>query len=251
MREDFFEAKARLVEGFEFFINKGCFPQNFDKEQFLDKCLQLMEIVLETNKNVNLTTIENPLEFAERHFLDSLVVCILENVQNASLITDIGTGPGFPGLPLALLYPDKNFLLIDSLKKRIDFINDVKIKLDIKNVEAIHSRLENVGQDFKYREKYDVALCRAVGKLPVIMEYGIPLVKVGGIFVAYKTVKAEDEIKDSFLARQILGGSKDVKTYSYSDLLPGRDHAIYVVEKENKTPKKYPRKEGIPSRVSL
>ena len=251
MREDFIKAQDRLIEGLTFLQKKDALPKNLDIEEYTEKCLQLMEIVLETNKYMNLTTIEKPLEFAETHFLDSLVVCILENVQNAKMAVDIGTGAGFPGLPLALMYPEKQFLLVDSLRKRIDFILETTKKLKIKNVEAIHSRMETIGQNLTYREKYDVALCRAVGKLPVIMEYSLPLVKVGGIFIAYKTVMAEDEIKDSFIARKMLGGSSEVQTYEYSDLLPGKDHSLYVISKAEKTPAKFPRKEGIPSRVSL
>ena len=251
MREDFIEAKKRLLVGLEILRNKEALPKNLDEEEYANKLLQLMEIVLETNKKLNLTALSNPLEFAELHFLDSLVVCILENVQNADFITDIGTGAGFPGLPLAMLYPQKQFLLIDSLRKRTDFISGTTQTLNIKNVEVVHSRMENIGQDLKYREKCDVALCRAVGKLSVIMEYSLPLVKVGGSFIAYKTVKAEDEIEDSFIARKMLGGSKEVKEYSYADLLPGRNHALYLITKERKTPAKFPRKEGVPTRVSL
>ncbi|MDR1816311.1 MAG: 16S rRNA (guanine(527)-N(7))-methyltransferase RsmG [Clostridiales Family XIII bacterium] len=166
-------------------------------------------------------------------------------------VVDVGTGAGFPGLPLALLYPEKRFLLMDSLQKRIDFIEYAAEKLALRGVRAVHARAETAGHDAALRERFDLAVCRAVGALPVILEYCLPFVRVGGALIAYKTVRASGEIEDSLLAREMLGAAADMEIISYQDLLPDRAHALYVVRKERATPEKYPRREGIPSKVPL
>ena len=218
---------------------------------FADTLMELMRLVLERNEVINLTTITELEEFVTLHLLDSLACVGLQEFEYANTIIDVGSGAGFPGLPLAVLYPQKHFLLTDSLRKRTEFLDFAVSSLGLDNVETLHSRAETAGRDPSLREHFDAALCRAVGKLPTALEYCLPFVRVGGAGVFYKTIQAEGEIEESLLARKLLGGSEKVRVRTYADILPGRKHALYIVEKERPTPKTYPRREGIPSRVPL
>jgi 16S rRNA (guanine527-N7)-methyltransferase len=245
------EAMARLDAGLGVLSGWAGAPDGLREQGFADLLRRLMALVLEGNEKVNLTTITDPVEFVELQLLDSLACVGLPWMARARNVVDIGSGAGFPGLPLALLYPEKRFLLTDALNKRTEFVKHAVGELGLRNVEAVHSRAETAGQDPRYREAFDLAVCRAVGKMPVILEYALPFVRVGGQFFAYKTVRAEGEIADSLLARRQLGGSSVIETFQYVDLLPKRAHAIYVVGKERRTPKKYPRREGLPDKVPL
>jgi 16S rRNA (guanine527-N7)-methyltransferase len=220
-------------------------------DSFADVLMGLMGLVLEGNEAVNLTAIVEPEEFVRLHLLDSLAVVGVPEFEGAESVIDVGSGAGFPGLPLAALYPGKRFLLMDSLRKRVEFIDYAVSCLGLGNVETLHGRAETAGQDLRLREQFDVALCRAVGKLPVVLEYSLPFVRVGGAAVFYKTVPAAGEIKDSLLARKLLGGAAEVRTETYVDILPGRNHALYIVEKTHPTPRTYPRREGVPSKVPI
>ena len=228
-----------------------------------EKMFQYMELVLERNEVINLTAITERDEFVNRHLLDSIGCFGWPEIESAREVVDIGTGAGLPGIPLALCYPNKKFLLMDSLGKRIDFINDVILKLKLNNVETIHIRAEDAGRDTNYREKFALCVTRAVAPLNVLLEYCLPLVKPQGAVYAYKTVRAKEEIQDSALALRLLGGSTDVHTREYgknwkTDI--ERDSAlsespytlnIFVIEKTSKTPLEYPRKAGTPKRVPL
>ncbi|MDR3305668.1 MAG: 16S rRNA (guanine(527)-N(7))-methyltransferase RsmG [Clostridiales Family XIII bacterium] len=220
-------------------------------ESLSERLLFLMELVLEKNEQINLTTITEPVEFVELHLLDSLACVGLSGIETARRIADVGSGAGFPGLPLALVYPEKEFVLTDSLRKRTEFAAAAARALGLDNVTVRHARAETVGRDPLARERFDLALCRAVGKLPLILEYCLPLVRAGGQFFAYKTVRAEGEIEDSLVAREVLGGGADMEIFTYKDLLPRRGHAIYIFSKERTTPSAYPRKEGVPARIPL
>lgn len=249
---------AHKGDGITMFVNNGTTadvpPEKKGKRTsnaHIETLLELMRLVLERNEVVNLTTITEPEEFVKLHLLDSLAVVGVPEFERANTIIDIGSGAGFPGLPLAILYPGKHFLLTDSLRKRVDFISHAVSTLGLDNASAIHIRAETAGRDTALRERFDLALCRAVGKLTVILEYSLPFVRVGGAAIFYKTVPAEGEIEDSLLARELLGGSKEVQTETYKDILPGRNHALYIVSKEKPTPKTYPRKEGLPAKVPL
>jgi len=218
---------------------------------FADALMDLMALVLKRNEVVNLTTITEPVEFVELQFLDSLAPVGMGVLEEARSVADVGTGAGFPGLPLALLYPEKRFLLTDALRKRTDFVREAAGALGLSNAEVLHGRAEAVGQRVSFRERFDLAVCRAVGALPVILEYGLPLVRVGGAFLAYKTVRAKGEIAGSLLAREMLGAAVDVEVATYADLLPQRAHALYVLHKTSPTPARFPRREGVPGRVPL
>jgi 16S rRNA (guanine527-N7)-methyltransferase len=213
--------------------------------------MELMRLVLERNEQVNLTAITEPVEFAELHLLDSLACVGLPEIETARSAADVGSGAGFPGLPLAALYPGKRFLLTDSLRKRLEFVTFAASSLGLGNVSVLHARAETAGRAPACRERFDLVLCRAVGRLPVILEYCLPFVRVGGAACFYKTVPAEGEIGESRLARELLGGSAEVRVEAYRDVLPERGHTLYLVGKERPTPKSYPRREGIPAKVPL
>ncbi|MBR2002367.1 MAG: 16S rRNA (guanine(527)-N(7))-methyltransferase RsmG, partial [Firmicutes bacterium] len=150
--------------------------------------------VLEWNEKVNLTAITDPEEFEMKHFADSVMSAGSEIMKNAQKIIDVGTGGGFPGIPLAILFPEKQFTLMDSLGKRIKIINQLAKEIGIRNVELVHARAEDLAKKKEYREQYDVCVSRAVANLATLSEYCIPFVKIGGYFAPYKTAAAEEEI---------------------------------------------------------
>ena len=249
--DDVARARELLDKGLAALARRDSVPAYISDSSYADVLMELMRLVLERNETINLTTITEPEEFVTLHLLDSLACASLPEFVSAQMIIDVGSGSGFPGLPLAALCPEKSFLLVDSLRKRIEFAGVAAQELNLKNVKVLHGRAEKEGQDPALREGFDLSLCRAVGKLPVIMEYCLPFVRVGGAGVFYKTIPAAGEIEDSLLARELLGGSAAVRVETYADILPGRGHALYIVKKERPTPKIYPRREGVPSRVPL
>jgi 16S rRNA (guanine527-N7)-methyltransferase len=245
------DAKQILEKGLQELSKRKGSPESVRDPIFAETLMEMMNLVLRENEIINLTSITEPEEFVRLHLLDSLACVGLPELEKASEIIDVGSGCGFPGLPLAVLFQKKHFLLTDSLKKRIEFIEYAAKELNLRNVEVEHIRAEKAGQDISYRESFDLSICRAVGKLPVVLEYCMPLVRVGGAGIFYKTVPAKGEIEDSLLARELLGCSEEVRIVTYKDILPERGHALYIVEKSRFTPKQYPRREGIPQKVPL
>lgn len=209
-----------------------------------------MEGVLEWNESVNLTTITDPDEFVCKHYMDSLTCADSEEFEEAERIIDVGTGGGFPGVPLAIAFPEKHFVLIDSLNKRIKIIQELCQKLEIQNVEAIHGRAEELARRQNLREKFDFCVSRAVANMSTLSEYCLPFVKVGGTFVAYKGPSCKDEIEAAQEAIEQLGG--DVYGVFETEL-DGTDteHVLVFTDKIKSTPKKYPRKAGTPSKQPL
>jgi 16S rRNA (guanine527-N7)-methyltransferase len=204
--------------------------------------------VLEWNEKVNLTAITDPEEFEMKHFADSVMSAGNYIMKNAQKIIDVGTGGGFPGIPLAILFPDKQFTLMDSLGKRIKIIDQLAKEIGIKNVELVHARAEDLAKKKEYREQYDVCVSRAVANLATLSEYCIPFVKIGGYFAPYKTAAAEEEIAEGKKALFILGGHlESVSEFSDAEL----DHTILWIKKVKMTPVKYPRKAGTPSKEPL
>ena len=248
---NFEKAKARLSKGLAVLAQRKGAPKKLGEKEYAETLMELMRLVLIRNETTSLTTITEPEEFVELHLLDSLACIGLPELINANEVIDIGSGAGFPGLPLAALDSDKKFLMIDSLRKRMEFVTFAAASLGLDNVDTLHSRAEAAGRDPALRGRFDLALCRAVGKMPLVLEYSLPLVRIGGAGVYYKTIAAKAEIEESRLARRLLGGAAEVRTMEYADLLPGRKHALYIVMKEEKTPESYPRREGIPSKVPL
>jgi 16S rRNA (guanine527-N7)-methyltransferase len=219
-------------------------------EDALRRFRRYMELILDWNQKVNLTSIKEEREFIQKHFVDSISVCRFDQMKEAHNVIDVGTGAGFPGIPLAILYPEKRFLLMDSLNKRIKIIEELSGEIGLKNVVFRHGRAEDLARNKEHRESFDLCVSRAVANLAVLSEYCLPFVKVGGSFAAYKTGGSETEVKESLRAVELLGGkledSKEVHIKGY-DL----DHRIIFIKKIKHTPAKYPRKSGTPAKEPL
>ena len=211
----------------------------------MEKLIIYMERILELNESINLTAITDRKEFVIRHYADSLTLVNTPEYDAAKSIIDIGTGGGFPGVPLAVYSPNKSFVLLDSLEKRLKIIDTLCEELSIENVETLHERAEDAGKNEEYREKFDLCISRAVANLSVLSEYCLPFVKAGGFFVAYKSSNLKEELEESKKAISILGGEIiDVRETETSQTL-------VVIKKIKATPKKYPRKAGDPRRKPL
>lgn len=220
-------------------------------EKTVTKFYDFMELVLNKNEFINLTSITDRDEFEVKHLMDSIMCYNWKEIKSANKIMDVGSGAGFPGVPLAIIYPSKQFFLIDSLNKRLEFINEACDNLNIKNIETLHMRAEDAGQRKEYREKFDLCVSRALANLSVLSEYCLPLVRVGGFLYAYKTKGIDPEIKESEMARKLLGSDSDIEIRERD--IPGFElkHNILVIKKDRPTPKTYPRKAGTPSKVPL
>lgn len=201
-------------------------------------------LLIEWNKKINLTAIINYEDVIKKHFLDSVLLLKVysKDLFTSKNIIDVGTGAGFPGLPLAIMLPDAKFTLVDSLNKRIQFLKEVIDILKISNITLIHSRAEELGINSDHREKYDICVSRAVAALPLLLEYCSPFVKKEGVLYMYKSLKVEEEIELSKNALSILNCSINNKIL----LAEEEDFQRYILEikKENFTPDKYPRKPG-------
>lgn len=200
------------------------------------------------NEKVNLTAITDDEGIAIRHFVDSLSVVPL--VPEGATLIDVGTGAGFPGIPVALVRSDVRVTLLDSLDKRVKFLNAVLSELALKNARTQHGRAEEFGCNPQWRDSFDVAVARAVAGLPVLLEYCLPYVKPGGLFLAMKGPGAREEVEEAGHALEVLGGRiVDIRTF----LLPGTDmeRNVVVVKKTGRTPKGYPRKSGKPGKQPL
>lgn len=215
-----------------------------DEQQ--EKLSVLTDFMLEYNKNVNLTRITEPDEVIEKHYIDSILPLTMVDVPRGAKIVDIGTGAGFPALPMKIYRGDLDFTLIDSLGKRITYLNLACEKIGV-SCTAIHARSEEAGRDKKLREKFDYATARAVAALNVLAEYCLPFVKVGGYFIALKGEKEETDIAASAIEK--LGG-KIEKVERYS-LHGGDKRCIIVIKKEKETPPQYPRNSGVIAKKPL
>ncbi|KPI46721.1 16S rRNA methyltransferase [Clostridioides difficile] len=225
------------IEGFNIITN----------ESMLEKFKKYREILVDWNQKMNLTGIEDEKEVYVKHFLDSISAVKNGYIKNGMSIIDVGTGAGFPGLPLKICLDDLELTLLDSLNKRINFLEEVSRELELANIKFIHGRAEDFGKDEKYREKYDIATARAVAGLPILMEFCVPFVKVGGYFICLKGPNANLELEESQKAIDILG----LEFVEKIDVeLPEIDlnHNILVFKKIKETPVKYPRKAGKPAK---
>ena len=220
---------------------------DFSVEQ-INKFYKYMELLIEWNQKINLTAIIEPEEIILKHFIDSIT--ILKYIEKDAKIVDVGTGAGFPGIPVSIMRPDLKITLVDSLNKRLIFLQEVIKELNLENIEIIHSRAEEFGQNKKYRESFDIATSRAVANLSTLSEYLIPLVKIGGKVISMKAADANNEINDAKNAIEILGG-KINKIDEFN--LPNSDigRTIILINKEKSTPNKYPRKPGTPSKEPI
>ena len=210
--------------------------------------MTFMDMLTETNKSLNLTAITEPEEIITKHFLDSLTACSF--IPESASVIDVGCGAGFPGLPVKIAREDISLTLLDSLNKRLAFIESVLKSTGISGANCVHARAEDGGRDKTHREKYDIALSRAVANMAVLSEYCLPYVKTGGLFLALKGPAAPEELKNAEKAIKTLGGEiAEVSevTVPFTDLL----HKIVVVKKVKPCPKEYPRKAGTPSKKPI
>ena len=219
-------------------------------EKQIQQFASYMDGVLEWHEKVNLTAITEHEEFIAKHFVDSVLCADFDEFKNAKTVIDVGTGGGFPGVPLAIMAPDKKFVLMDSLNKRLKIIDELTAEAGIMNTQTVHARAEELARNKNHREKYDVCVSRAVANLTTLSEYCLPFIKVGGYLLAYKGPDADQEIKDAAKAISILGGKLEKVEKSGLESF-GLDHRILFIKKVKNTPAKYPRKAGTPSKEPL
>lgn len=222
----------------------------FLNDKQIDQFLKYKDLLINWNQKINLTAITEDQEIMIKHFLDSISCIILPYIKDNHKVIDVGTGAGFPGIPINIYYPNVSLTLLDSLNKRISFLQEVCTNIELENVTFEHGRAEDFGQDKEFREKYDIAVARAVAPLNTLCEYCLPFVKVGGYFICQKGPNIDEEMNDAKKAIEILGGKfiekKDVKL-PFCDIT----HNIVVIEKIENTLTKYPRKAGKPNKKPL
>lgn len=206
------------------------------------------DMLIDRNKVMNLTAITEFDEVMDKHFLDSVYLFRSIKLEADYKLIDIGTGAGFPGIPLKIVFPELKITLLDSLNKRVGFLNDLIEELNLNDIEAIHGRAEDIARNKAYRASYDIAVSRAVANLSTLSEYCLPFVKIGGKFVSYKSGDCADEVDNAKAAIQLLGGKiNKIDEFSYSN----NSRSFIVIDKVMNTSNKYPRKAGLPSKKPL
>ena len=247
MNDQYHEFGERLQDA----INRMNLPISLNEEQQKSFYIFYQDLV-EKNKVMNLTSITDEKDVILKHFADSiaLILAVPDLKEKKYKTLDLGTGAGFPGIPLAIAYPEMELTLADSLNKRILFIKEETEKLGLKNVNAVHSRAEDLAKDQSYREGFDLCVSRAVANLSTLSEYCIPFIHINGFFIPYKSRNVEDEILQSSRALKILKGKME-KTIHYSLPEGAGERTLLLIKKEDTTPKKYPRKAGLPSKEPI
>lgn len=232
-------------------LNEGCRQMGISlTEEQTEQFMLYYEKLIEVNRVMNLTAITEFEDVMRKHFLDSLTLVKAADIKNVKRVLDLGTGAGFPGIPLKIAFPDTEFVLLDSLNKRVKFLYDIIELCRLKKIQAVHGRAEELAGKKEYRESFDLCVSRAVANLSSLSEYCLPYVEKGGLFVSYKSGNIQEELEAAGYAIQILGGRiKDTVKFK----LPGSDmdRSLVVIEKIKETPARYPRRAGIPSREPL
>lgn len=219
-------------------------------ENQAQQLVRFYEMMIEKNKVMNLTSITDFQEVVEKHFMDSLMVNHVVRFTGTESVIDVGTGAGFPGIPLKIIFPDLELVLMDSVNKRLKFVDEVIEELNLKKITTVHARAEDMGNQKEYREKFDYCLSRAVANLATLAELCLPFVKVGGKFISYKAGEIENEVSSSSLAAKVLGNAS--WTIQYFNI-PETDiqRSFVSCTKIKVTPKKYPRKAGLPGKEPI
>lgn len=232
-------------------LEKGCEQLGLTvNEQQKKQFVRFYEYLTEKNKVMNLTGITEFEEVLVKHFLDSLTCVKALDMTKVKKVIDIGTGAGFPGVPLKIMFPEITFTLLDSLRKRVNFLEETFDLTGLTKIEAIHGRAEEFARNKNYREKYDVCVSRAVSNLATLSEYCLPYVRKGGYFISYKSGKVQEETEQAAKAVKILGG--EIKDIIYFQLPDSEiERSLVVIEKIKNTPQKYPRKAGTPAKEPL
>lgn len=217
-------------------------------DEQLEQFLTYYEMLIEKNKVMNLTAITDFDEVLEKHFEDSLSLIQAVDLEKSQAVIDLGTGAGFPGIPLKIAFPNLQITLADSLNKRILFLDDVIRELGLVGIDTVHGRAEDLAKNSDYREKFDLCVSRAVANLSTLSEYCLPFIKIGGKFISYKAGECDEEVAASKSSVFLLGGKiSDIKKFELGE--SGR--AFVIIDKVSGTPKKYPRKAGTPSKDPL
>ncbi len=224
------------------------FNIDIDKKQ-LELFSRYYELLIEWNNKFNLTSITQKDDVIIKHFADSLALLKYFDPGNKSLI-DIGTGAGFPGIPIKIMVPDCKILLLDSLNKRINFLDEVITSLGLDGISTVHGRAEDMGHDPDMREKFDLALSRAVANLSTLSEYCLPFVNINGLFISYKSGNIDDELSGAQKAIKTVGGSLE-KTERFSLPYSDQERSLVFISKKKSTPSVYPRKAGVPGKKPL
>nr|WP_285853441.1 16S rRNA (guanine(527)-N(7))-methyltransferase RsmG [Sporosarcina luteola] len=219
-------------------------------EHQLQQFNKYFHTLVEWNEKMNLTAITDSPSVYLKHFYDSITAAFYTDLTGNKSICDVGAGAGFPSIPLKICFPNLSVTIVDSLNKRITFLTELANELELDTVRFIHSRAEDFGQNPKYREKFDIVTARAVARLSVLSELCLPLVKEGGIFVSMKGAAAEEELMDAKKAINVLGAEL-VEKFSFNLPLEESERNIFILKKVKKTPKKYPRKPGIPNKTPI
>lgn len=216
----------------------------------IDQFNEFYRLMVEWNKVMNLTGITEYEEVVEKHFIDSLSLVKVIDIGQVDSVIDVGTGAGFPGIPLKIAFPHLNITLLDSLNKRIKFLNEVIESIGLENISTIHGRAEDFAKQENYREQFDLCVSRAVANLATLSEYCLPYVKVGGRFVSYKSGEIDEEVENSKTAVKVLGGKiKKIEKFQLLGTDIGR--SFVEIQKVKNTGKKFPRKAGLPAKEPI
>ena len=237
---------------FEIWMEEGLEGEISLSERQLNQFYLYYELLIKWNEVMNLTAITEMNQVVTKHFIDSLsLIKIVDNLASTGFsIIDIGTGAGFPGIPLKIAFPNIKITLLDSLNKRVRFLDEVIGKLNLEDIETVHGRAEDLGRDKKYRESFDLCVSRAVANLSTLIEYCLPFVKKDGLFISYKSGKIEEELSQAKTALKILGG-EIMNTITFQLPRADGERCLIKIKKVRNTPNKYPRKSGLPGKEPL